>query len=87
MPEHYPFETGVAAVIKVVGIGSGGGKILNQMVQQNVRGAEFIFVGMDADTISHSLAKTRLFLGPKNALSLPGNGRVQAETWSSYDFV
>ncbi|MFZ2877561.1 MAG: cell division protein FtsZ, partial [Enterococcus aquimarinus] len=35
------------AVIKVIGVGGGGGNAVNRMIEENVKGVEFIAVNTD----------------------------------------
>ncbi|MDX8406400.1 MAG: cell division protein FtsZ, partial [Mariprofundus sp.] len=60
MPDLFFFEDTEAqsAKIKVIGVGGGGGKALNNMISQNIRAVEFIMVDTDAQSIKQSLAET-----------------------------
>jgi len=51
------------AVIKVVGVGGGGGNAVEHMLQQNIEGVEFIVANTDAQAMKNSGAKTLLQLG------------------------
>lgn len=51
------------AVIKVVGIGGGGGNAVEHMVQQSIEGVDFICANTDAQAMKNSSAKTLLQLG------------------------
>lgn len=51
------------AVIKVVGIGGGGGNAVEHMVQQNIEGVDFVCANTDAQAMKNSTAKTLLQLG------------------------
>ncbi len=52
-----------SAVIKVVGVGGGGGNAVEHMVSANLDGVEFICANTDAQALSKSSAKTTLQLG------------------------
>ncbi|PKM30526.1 MAG: cell division protein FtsZ [Gammaproteobacteria bacterium HGW-Gammaproteobacteria-11] len=52
------------AVIKVVGVGGGGGNALQHMVVNNVEGVEFICANTDAQALKNVSARTVLQLGP-----------------------
>lgn len=52
------------AVIKVVGVGGGGGNALQHMVINNVEGVEFICANTDAQALKNVSARTILQLGP-----------------------
>jgi len=54
---------GQQAVIKVVGVGGGGGNALEHMVAANIEGVEFINANTDAQALSKSSARTQLQLG------------------------
>ena len=51
------------AVIKVIGVGGGGGNAVAHMVNGNVDGVEFITANTDAQAIKNCGAKTQLQLG------------------------
>ena len=51
------------AVIKVVGVGGGGGNAVAHMVNSGVEGVEFITANTDAQAIKQCGAKTQLQLG------------------------
>ena len=52
-----------SAVIKVVGVGGGGGNAVEHMVNKELEGVEFICANTDAQAIKNSSAKTVLQLG------------------------
>ncbi|CAD5262736.1 MULTISPECIES: cell division protein FtsZ [Halomonadaceae] len=52
-----------SAVIKVVGVGGGGGNAVNHMVESNIEGVEFICANTDAQALKRCAAKTVLQLG------------------------
>lgn len=54
---------GQQAVIKVIGVGGGGGNALEQMLAANLEGVEFIIANTDAQALKRSNAKTVLQLG------------------------
>ncbi|MEM7405965.1 MAG: cell division protein FtsZ [Pseudomonadota bacterium] len=51
------------AVIKVVGVGGGGGNALEHMLATNVEGVEFVCANTDAQALKNSSARTVLQLG------------------------
>ena len=51
------------AVIKVVGVGGGGGKAVNRMVDAGLKGVEFIAINTDAQDLHNSLAKKKIHIG------------------------
>ena len=52
-----------SAVIKVVGVGGGGGNAVRHMIENNVDGVDFICANTDAQALSDIAAKTVLQLG------------------------
>jgi len=52
-----------AAVIKVIGVGGGGGNAIQHMLSGNIEGVEFICANTDAQALNNSDAKTLLQLG------------------------
>lgn len=72
------------AVIKVIGVGGGGGNAVNRMIEENVKGVEFIVVNTDVQALRASKAETVIQLGPKftrglGAGSQPEVGQKAAE--------
>ncbi|WP_027350871.1 cell division protein FtsZ [Halotalea alkalilenta] len=51
------------AVIKVIGVGGGGGNAVNHMVENSIEGVEFICANTDAQALKRVAAKTVLQLG------------------------
>lgn len=56
-------EVETFARIKVVGTGGSGQNVVNHMVNEKVRGVEFISVNTDAQDLHHSLAKKKIHIG------------------------
>lgn len=52
-----------SAVIKVIGVGGGGGNAIRHMVEANIEGVEFICANTDAQALKDSPAPTVLQLG------------------------
>jgi len=51
------------AIIKVIGVGGGGGNAVEHMLKGDVEGVEFICANTDAQALKNSSAKTILQLG------------------------
>ncbi len=49
--------------ILVLGVGGAGGNAINEMIESNVQGVEFIAVNTDAQDLKTSKAKTRVQIG------------------------
>src|SRR6476646_2226978 len=72
------------AVIKVVGIGGGGGNAVEHMMAANIEGVEFICANTDAQALKNSKAHTTIQLGETITRGLgaganPEIGRRSAE--------
>lgn len=52
-------------VIKVIGVGGGGGNALNRMIENGIKGVEFIAVNTDAMALNSSKALTKVQIGQK----------------------
>ncbi len=71
------------ALIKVIGVGGGGGNALNTMIRSGLGGVEFIAANTDAQALKHNLAPTKLQLGAEVTRGLgcganPDRGRASA---------
>ena len=53
------------AMIKVIGVGGGGGNAVNRMIAEDVKGVEFIVANTDVQALQSSNAETKIQLGPK----------------------
>ena len=77
-------QTTQSAVIKVVGVGGGGGNAVNHMIKNNLEGVEFICANTDAQALKNVDARTILQLGTSVTKGLgagtnPEIGRRAAE--------
>ena len=52
-----------SAVIKVVGVGGGGGNAVEHMLREDVEGVDFICANTDAQALNNLTARTLLQLG------------------------
>jgi cell division protein FtsZ len=71
-------DADLAARIKVVGVGGGGGNALNTMIASGLEGVEFIAANTDAQALETSLAPTRIQLGPQLTKGLGAGGNPDA---------
>lgn len=62
MPEVKPAIESIAK-IKVVGVGGSGGSAVNRMIQQKIKGVEFITMNTDLQSLHTSLASTKVHIG------------------------
>ncbi len=53
-----------SSIIKVIGVGGGGGNAVNHMFQQNIEGVNFIICNTDAQALVNSGIPNRVQLGP-----------------------
>ncbi|NPA28091.1 MAG: cell division protein FtsZ [Epsilonproteobacteria bacterium] len=71
------------AVIKAIGVGGGGGNMINHMVEQNISGIELIAANTDRQALDSSLAPYKIQLGQNTLKGLgcgmrPERGREAA---------
>jgi cell division protein FtsZ len=50
-------------VLKVIGVGGGGGNAVNRMIENDVQGVDFVVINTDAQVLRLSKAETRLQIG------------------------
>ena len=72
------------AIIKVVGVGGGGGNAVNRMIESGLKGVEFVAVNTDAQALLMSDADVKLDIGRELTRGLgaggdPERGRQAAE--------
>lgn len=77
-------QTPQSPVIKVIGVGGGGGNAVNHMVTNNIEGVEFICANTDAQALRDTSTRTVLQLGTNVTKGLgagtnPDIGRKAAE--------
>ncbi|TCD45990.1 cell division protein FtsZ [Streptococcus sp. X16XC17] len=75
----FSFDAAAAhgAVIKVIGVGGGGGNAINRMIEEGVAGVEFIAANTDVQALSSSKAETVIQLGPKLTRGLGAGGQPE----------
>jgi cell division protein FtsZ len=69
------FESAVQ--IKVIGVGGGGGNVINRMVASGLRGAEFVAVNTDKQILQHSQATHKIQIGEKATRGQGAGGRPE----------
>lgn len=97
MSDHFSVEVGAgltnsdsgihsakACVIRVLGVGGGGGNTLQHMINQSLGGVEFIAVNTDSQALNRSTAPLKVQIGVKLTDGLgagcdPNKGRKAAE--------
>ena len=51
------------AIIKVIGVGGGGGNAVTRMIEEGLKDVEFIAINTDAQALKRSAAASRLQVG------------------------
>jgi cell division protein FtsZ len=64
-------------VLKVLGLGGGGGNAVNRMIELGLKGAQFIAANTDAQALQTCLAPVKIQLGPKLTRGLGAGGNPQ----------
>jgi cell division protein FtsZ len=77
-------HTDFSPKITVIGVGGGGTNAVDNMIQLNLQGVEFVVANTDAQQLTHSRANRRIQLGPHLTQGLgagakPEIGRAAAE--------
>jgi cell division protein FtsZ len=65
------------ARIKVIGVGGGGSNAVNRMIEEGIKGVEFIAVNTDAQALMLAKADTRIRLGEKITRGLGAGGNPE----------
>mmetsp|Transcript_9751 Transcript_9751/g.13784 ORF Transcript_9751/g.13784 Transcript_9751/m.13784 type:complete len:463 (+) Transcript_9751:228-1616(+) len=84
VPFRRPIEDGAPCVIKVLGVGGGGGNAVNRMIQTAIEGVSFWAINTDAQALAKSYAPNVLNIGRALTRGLgaggdPNVGRMAAE--------
>jgi len=71
------------ALIKVVGVGGGGGNAINNMIRAGLSGVEFIAANTDAQSLQNNMAEIKIQIGGQQTKGLgagadPETGRIAA---------
>ncbi|MBF0622323.1 MAG: cell division protein FtsZ [Magnetococcales bacterium] len=65
------------ARIKVIGVGGGGGNAINNMIQSQLDGVEFIVANTDSQALARNLAPTRIQIGRNVTRGLGAGAKPQ----------
>ena len=87
-PEPMTSPNNYLAVIKVVGVGGGGVNAVNRMIEEGLKGVEFVAINTDSQALLFSDADTKLDIGREATRGLgaganPEVGRTSAEDHKS----
>ena len=65
MPDMLKFDLpkNQSSIIKVIGVGGGGGNAVNHMFRQGIKGVDFIICNTDAQALETSPVPTKIQLG------------------------
>lgn len=71
------------ALIRVIGVGGGGGNAVNNMIRAGLTGVDFLVANTDVQALQHTLADTKLQIGTQHTKGLgagadPEVGRIAA---------
>jgi cell division protein FtsZ len=66
------------AVIRVVGVGGGGGNMINHMIRKSIHGIGLIVANTDAQALNGSLAENKIQMGILGAGMVPEKGKEAA---------
>jgi len=65
---------GSPCIIKVIGVGGGGGNAVNRMIQTLIEGVSFWAINTDTQALTRSLASNRLHIGRETTRGLGAGG-------------
>jgi cell division protein FtsZ len=74
---HDIFASVHMPVLKVVGLGGGGGNAVDRMMELGLRGVEFITANTDHQALERSQAPVKIQLGPHKTRGLGAGGRPE----------
>ncbi len=79
----FDMNSDMNAVIRVIGVGGGGGNAVNNMIRAGLGGVQFIAANTDAQSLHNNLAETKLHIGAQQTKGLgagadPEVGRIAA---------
>ncbi|NRA70703.1 MAG: cell division protein FtsZ [Gammaproteobacteria bacterium] len=72
MPDHSE-----EAVIKVIGVGGGGGNAIEHMVSRSIEGVEFVVANTDSQALRNSSAETTIQIGKETTKGLGAGANPQ----------
>jgi len=86
----YEMQSDHKALLRVIGVGGGGGNAVNNMIRSSLQGVEFIVVNTDSQSLAHNLADVKLKIGSQQTKGLgagadPEVGRISAN--EDYDQI
>ena len=73
------------AVIKVVGVGGGGTNAVNRMIEEGIRGVEFVAINTDAQQLAISDADIKVHIGSDLTKGLGAGARPEVGAEAAED--
>ncbi len=61
---HFDLPKQKSSILKVIGVGGGGGNAVNHMYGQNIDSVDFIICNTDAQALANSKVPNKIQLGP-----------------------
>src|SRR4028119_60327 len=61
---HFDLPKQKSSILKVIGVGGGGGNAVNHMYGQNIDNVDFIICNTDAQALTNSKVPNKIQLGP-----------------------
>ncbi len=66
-----------AAMIRVVGVGGGGGNAVNRMIEAGITGVDFVAVNTDSQDLMNNGARQRVLIGERSSRGLGSGGNPE----------
>ncbi len=66
-----------AALIRVVGVGGGGGNAVNRMIEAHIAGVDFITINTDQQDLTANEARQRVLIGERTSRGLGSGGNPE----------
>ncbi len=66
-----------SALIRVVGVGGGGGNAVNRMIEENIVGVDFITINTDSQALVGSRARRQIQIGERTTRGLGSGGNPE----------
>jgi len=76
-----------SALIRVIGVGGGGGNAINRMIEANIAGVDFISVNTDRQALMGSQAQQRVAIGERTTRGLGSGGDPEVGTRAAEESI
>lgn len=84
---QFETEHDASAVIKVIGVGGGGGNAVNRMIEAGLKGVDFIAVNTDKQALNKCNAETKIQIGEKLTKGLGAGGNPEVGQKSAEETI